>query len=218
MRAAMKMAVVLGAGVLGLSACGGGLELSQDQTAEAVLSAEEFPLDGFTRGDIDESLPEEGDEEADEDSLAALLEGQDVSAACQEALEATDLSGGTITAQSKATFTQGDDSAPLPTEVELVVATVDGDSPLAALASVNDECDEITVEEEGLSMTMSFENLEDLEGTKVSVSVDELTIDMLMGGTSQDSMVVAAVATGVDESELTQVVDAQMEKLSTVEG
>lgn len=218
MRAAMKMAVVLGAGVLGLSACGGGLELSQDQTAEAVLSAEEFPLDGFTRGDIDESLPEEGDEEADEDSLAALLEGQDVSAPCQEALEATDLSGGTITAQSKATFTQGDDSAPLPTEVELVVATVDGDSPLAALASVNDECDEITVEEEGLSMTMSFENLEDLEGTKVSVSVDELTIDMLMGGTSQDSMVVAAVATGVDESELTQVVDAQMEKLSTVEG
>ncbi|MGB5935686.1 MAG: hypothetical protein WBG76_07450 [Ornithinimicrobium sp.] len=218
MRAAMKMSVALSAAVLGLSACGSGLELSQEEAAEAMLTAEEFPLEGFTRGEVDESWPEGGEEETDEDSLAALLEGQDVPEACQEALEATDLNSGTITAQSKATFTQGDESAPLPTEVELVVATVDGDSPLDALAAVNDECDEITVEEDGLAMTMSFSDLEDLEGTKVSVAVDELTIDMLMGGTSQDSMVVAAVATGVDEGELKDIVDTQVDKMSDVSG
>ncbi|MGB5952939.1 MAG: hypothetical protein WBG57_10580 [Ornithinimicrobium sp.] len=217
MRAAMKMAVTLGAGVLTLSACGsGGLELSQEQTAQAVLTAEEFPLDGFTRGEVDESLPSEDEDAAAEDSLASLLEGQEVPDACQEALEATDLSSGAITAQSKATFTQGDDSAPLPTEVELVVATVDGESPLAGLAAVNDECEEINVEQEGLSMTMTFEDLADLEGTKVSVAIDEISIDMLMGGTSEDSMVVAAVATGVEEAELKEIVDAQVTKMSEV--
>lgn len=219
MRAAMTMAMTLSVGVLGLSACGGGgLELSQEETAEAVLTAEQFPLDGFTRGEVDESLPDQDQAEDSEDSLAALLQGQEVPEACQDALEATDLSSGEITAQSKATFTQGDDSAPLPTEVELVVATVDGESPLDALAAVNEECDELTVQEEGLSMTMTFEDLADLEGTKVSVSVDEVSIDMLMGGTSEDSMVVAAVATGVEESELKQIVDAQVEKLSEIAG
>ncbi|MGB6005374.1 MAG: hypothetical protein WBG36_12275, partial [Ornithinimicrobium sp.] len=117
MRAAMKMSVALSAAVLGLSACGSGLELSQEEAAEAMLTAEEFPLEGFTRGEVDETLPEGGEEETDEDSLAALLEGQDVPEACQEALEATDLNSGSIIAQSKATFTQGDESAPLPTEV-----------------------------------------------------------------------------------------------------
>ncbi len=218
MRRAMKVPVAMSAVVLVLSSCGSGVELSQEETAEALLTAEEFPLEGFTRGEVDESLPEGGEEETDEDSLAALLEGQDVPEECQEALEATDLNSGTITAQSKATFTQGDESAPLPTEVELVVATVDGDSPLDALAAVNDECEEIRVEEDGLAMTMSFSELEGLEGTKVSVAVDEVTIDMLMGGASQDRMVVAAVATGVDEGELKEVVDTQVDKLPEVGG
>lgn len=218
MRLAIKVPVAMSAVVLVLSACGDGLELSQEETAEAILTAEEFPLEGYTRGEVDESLPEGDGQENGEDSLAALLEGQDVPQACREALEATDLNSGTITAQSKATFTRGDASAPLPTEVELMVATVDGDSPLEALAAVNDECEEISVEEDGLAMTMSFSELEDLEGTKVSVAVDELTIDMLMGGTSQDRMVVAAVATGIDEGELTEVVDAQVDKLPEVSG
>jgi hypothetical protein len=210
--------VVAGVGVslLGLSACGGDTELSQAQTAEVLLSAEEFPLDGFTRGEVEENGPSQGEDVPGEDSLAVLLEGQDVPEGCMEALEATDLQGDNVTAQSTVTFSQGDQSSPLPTTVELSVATVDGDSPLEPLATVNDECDEVSVEEEGMSMTMTFEDLDELEGTKMTVALGEVEVDMLMGGTMEGKVVVAGFGTGVKEKQLTRVIEAQVDKLDSV--
>ena len=199
--------------LLGLGACGGATELSQEETAEVLLSAEEFPLDGYTRGEVEENGPSEEGDAAGDDSLAALLEGQDVPEACMEALEATDLGGDNFSAQSMVTFTQGDQSSPLPTTVELVVATVDGDSPLEPLAAVNDECEEVTVEESGLSMTMTFEELDDLEGTKMTVALGDVEVDMLMGGTMQDQVVVAGFGTGVDQEQLTDVIEAQVDNV-----
>jgi len=199
--------------LLGLGACGGGTELSQEQTAQVLLSAEEFPLDGYTRGEVQEGGSSEGGDAPEDDSLAALLEGQDVPEACMEALEATDLGGDDFSAQSTVTFTQGDQSSPLPTTVELVVATVDGDSPLEPLAGVNQECDEVTVEEEGLSMTLTFEELDELEGTKMTVALGEVEVDMLMGGTMEDQVVVAGFGTGVGQDQLTEVIETQVGKV-----
>ncbi len=211
---------LMGTAMLGLTACGGGLALDQEQTAQVLLTSEEFPLDGFTRGDVEEVSPGDADVTSapSDDSLAALLEGQDVPEVCLEALEATDLSNDDFTAQSSVLFTQGDASAPLPNTVNVVVATVEGESPLEPLSSVNDECGEITVDEAEGSMVMSFEDLESLDGTKLSVAMGELTVDMIMGGTMEDQMIVAGFATGLDEDQLTSVIDAQMAKLTDAEG
>ncbi len=132
---------------------------------------------------------------------------------CLKALEATDLSNDDFTAQSSVMFTQGDASSPLPTTLNLVVATVEGESPLRPLSSVNDECDEVTLDEEEGSMVMSFGDLESLDGTKLSVSMGEFTVDMIMGGTMEDQMIVAGFATGLDEDQLSQVIKAQVAKL-----
>lgn len=217
MRGPRLWLVALGVPVLALGACGGTTELTQEQTAEVLLSPEEFPLDGFTRGEVQQNDAGEGDGAGEDDSLAALLEGQDVPEACMEALEATNLGGDNLGAQSMVTFTQGDQSAPLPTTVELVVATVDGDSPLEPLARVNDECSEVTVEEGGMSMTMSFEELDDLEGTKMTVALGEVEVDMLMGGTMDGDVVVAGFGTGVGEKQLTDVIETQVDKLDDVD-
>lgn len=202
--------------VLGLAACGGGLELDQAETAEVLLTSEEFPLDGFTRGEVEEAAPEDASTTSapSEDSLAALLQDQDVPEVCLEALEATDLSNDDFTAQSSVLFSQGDSSTPLPTTVNVVVATVEGESPLEPLSSVNDECGEITVDEAEGSMVMSFDDLDSLDGTKLSVAMGELTVDMIMGGTMQDQMIVAGFSTGLDEDQLASVIDAQVAKLT----
>lgn len=201
--------------MVGLSACGGGLELDQAQTAEVLLTSEEFPLDGFTRGEVEEVAADsaEATDAPSDDSLAALLEGQDVPESCLEALEATDLSNDDFIAQSSVMFTQGDASSPLPTTLNLVVATVEGESPLTPLSSVNDECDEVTLDEAEGSMVMTFEDLESLDGTKLSVSMGEFTVDMIMGGTMEDQMIVAGFATGLDEDQLAEVIEAQVAKL-----
>ncbi len=61
--------------MVGLSACGGGLELDQAQTSEVLLTSEEFPLDGFTRGEVEEVAADsaEATDSPSDDSLAALL-------------------------------------------------------------------------------------------------------------------------------------------------
>ncbi len=196
------------------------MQLNQAETAEVLLTSEEFPLDGFTRGEVEEASPEDADATSapSEDSLAALLQDQDVPEVCLEALEATDLSNDDFTAQSSVLFSQGDASTPLPTTVNVVVATVEGESPLTPLSSVNDECGEITVDEAEGSMVMSFDDLDSLDGTKLSVAMGELTVDMIMGGTMQDQMIVAGFSTGLDEDQLASVIDAQVAKLTDTQG
>ncbi len=210
---------VISAGLFGVTACAGSLELTQPQTAQVLLTSEEFPLDGFTRGEV-ETAAEDGvaSDDPARDSLAALLEGQDVPPQCLEALRATDLGNDDFSAESSVTFTQGDASAPLPTTLDLVVATVDGESPLKPLSTVNDECDEVSLEDEGVSMVMTFDDLSELEGTKMSVALGELNVDMMMGGSMEGNMIVAGFATGLQEDQLQKVVQAQVKKMKDTQG
>lgn len=197
--------------MLGLSACGGSVELDQAQTAQVLLTAEEFPLDGFTRGEVEQSSPDEDAD--DEGSLADLVEGQDVPEKCLTALEATNFSEDSFAAQSDVEFTGGDESAMFPVAVDIIVATMDGDSPLTALADVSTECDALTVDEGGANMTMTFSELTDLEGTKMSITVAEVDLEAIVGGESSDKMLVAAFSTGVPEADVVKVVEAQMKKV-----
>jgi len=197
-----------------VTACGAS-ELSQQQTADVLLTEEDFPVDGFTRGEVTERDPAADDAQTTapaEDSLAALVEGQDVPAACRDALEETGLSDADVAAQSSATFS-GDSSGLLPTEVELVVATIDGDSPLDPLAAVNQECEQLTFEESGITTTLDFTELDTLDGTTMVITFAEQELTMTVGGRTEGSTVVAVSATGVQEADVERIVQAQFDKI-----
>lgn len=98
------------------------------------------------------------------------------------------------------------------------MATVDGESPLKPLSTVNDECDEVSLEDEGVSMVMTFDDLSELEGTKMSVALGELNVDMMMGGSMEGNMIVAGFATGLQEDQLQKVVQAQVKKMKDTQG
>ncbi len=209
MRTKLSAAAIIGVGIIGLSACGGSVELDQAQTAEALLSAEEFPLDGFTRGEVEQSS---GDE--DGGSLADLVQGEDVPEKCLTALEATNFDDSNFAAQSNVEFTGGDASTQIPVAVDINVATLSGDdSPLTALAAVSKECDTLSMDDEGASMTMTFSPLEELEGTKMSIKVAEIDLEAVVGGEASGKMMVAAFSTGVDEADVVKVIEAQMTKV-----
>ncbi len=208
MRTKLSAAAIIAVGVIGLSACGGSVELDQAQTAGALLSAEEFPLDGFTRGEVEQSS---GDE--DGGSLADLVEGGDVPEKCLTALKATNFDDSNFAAQSNVEFTGGDESALAPVAVDINVATLSGDSPLTALAAVSKECETLTMDDDGMTVTMSFSPLEELEGTKMSIQVAEIDLEAIVGGEASDKMMVAAFSTGVDEADVVKVIEAQMTKV-----
>jgi hypothetical protein len=209
-----------------LTACGEGdggsgseeTSLSQAQTAEVLLTQEEFPLKGYTRGTVTQQEDDAAEETAvAEDTLAALIEGQDVSDACRTALEGASFGEGEMAAESSVTFSGDDTSAMLAQQVELVVATTEGTSPLEPLADVNEECGELELEESGVSMTLSFAELEDLEGTRMTISAADQEFEMTMGGRTDGSTVVAVLATGVAEEDVAAVVDAQLAKIDETE-
>lgn len=214
MRRPVVLLCLLSASAAGLSACGAS-ELTQAQTASVLLTQEEFPVEGFTRGEVSERDPAEDDAETTasaDDSLAALIEGQDVPDACREALEATGLSDAGVVAQSSVTFS-GESSGLLPTEAELVVAVTDGASPLDALVAVNTECEELTLEESGISTTLKFTELENLEGTKMVVAFADQELTLTVGGRTEGDTLVAVSSTGVEEADVEQIVQAQFDRI-----
>lgn len=214
MRRPVFMLCLLGGSALGLTGCGDS-ELTQAQTANVLLSEAEFPVQGFTRGEVSERDPAEDDAEttaSTDDSLAALVEGQDVPGACREALEQTGLSDEGVLAQSSVTFTGASDGL-LPTEVELVVATTDGTSPLAALAAVNTECDKLTVQESGVSTTLDFAELDNLDGTRMTVTFADQELTLTVGGRTEGDTLVAVSSSGVKEADVEQIVQTQFDKI-----
>ncbi|MGI8946797.1 MAG: hypothetical protein ACR2FV_02205 [Ornithinimicrobium sp.] len=202
----------------GMSACSDS-ELRQDQTADVLLTQEEFPLEGFTRGEVTEREPTEDGAESTastDDSLAALIEGQDVPDACREALEATGLSDEGVVAQSSVTFS-GESSGLLPTEAELVVATTDGTSPLDALATVNQECEELRLEESGVTTTLEFTELDNLDGTNIVIAFGDQELRLTVGGRTEASTLVAVSSTGVEEGDVEQIVQTQFDKIDAAD-
>lgn len=179
--------------------------------ADDLLTDDEFPIDGFTRGEVT-SLSGDDATEAADGGLTDLLDGQDVSQECLDALEVTELQDETSGEGASVEFAgpQGDI---FPTTVQLAVGTIDSGSPLEALSSVSAECDTFTIEEGGESMSMTFAPLTDLEGTEISMSVQGISLEFIVGGKSNDELAVLAFSTGLEEADVVKIVEAQLEKV-----
>lgn len=183
--------------------------------ADALLTEDEFPLDGFTRGTVTQEAGSDGaSAEEATGALEELTAGQDLSPECEEALQATDIGQSEVGDGSAVDFTGPAGSTPLPTSIALVVAPFEGDSPLDAMSNVSSACESLTIEEGGQSMTMNFNELDELDGTEIAMDISGLTVDLIFGGKSNDDVVVLAVSTGVEEADVAKVVDAQLEKVN----
>ena len=64
-------------------------------------------------------------------------------------------------------------------------------------------------------MTMSFDSLDELEGTEISVESAGFEFGFIIGGESNDDVVVLAFGVGVDEADVAEVVDVQLEKVES---
>lgn len=194
----------------------GGTPLTQAQTDKALLTDSEFPLDGWTRGDVQSGVEKVDD--AAIDDLSKDLPTDQVSKECIDALGSLAETGtDSIKAQTQADFSpqQTEDTSLVPTTVNVVVATVDGDSPYAKLGEINDACDDVTIEQDGMEMKLSFDELSDgdAQGTKMSVSVMGISIDAVMASKQSGDNVAAVMGTGVSEADVIKILDAQMTKV-----
>lgn len=204
---------------LGLSACGGGGDpLTQEQTTQALLTQEEFPLEGFTRGEVDEGV--EDAEGAAGDLLEDFPGADQLSAECVEALGSLETLDADFGAQSTVEFVGEDTEGSLlgPSTVQLIVASMEeGDNPLELIESLNSACDDITIEEDGISMTMGFSEVEgDAQGTTITVEFLGQSLEVTVAGREDAGTYVVVTATGLDDGEIIRVLDAQEEKVANL--
>lgn len=205
--------------VTGLTACGGSgdEDLTQAQTSQALLTQEDFPLEGYVRGEVTERAADADTQTANpDDSLASLMEGTDVSQECITALDATNFEGSATEAESSVPFVSETPGEAIIPEMEIVVATAAGDSPLDLLNDVNDACQDEEVSDPDLGFTMTFSSLENLDGTKISVAIADQTVEMTMAGKTEGNTIVAVLGQGVSEEDVETVVDAQVAKVNSL--
>ena len=99
-------------------------------------------------------------------------------------------------------------------EAQLVVGTVEGANPLQGLGAVNQECADLEIEQGPAAVTMSFQAVEGLDGTKMTMTLLDEAIEMLLVGRQDGDTVVALTATGLEEDQARRIVERQLEKLT----
>lgn len=216
MRRTLTIALTASA-VLGLSACGGGAApMTQEQSRDALLTDAEFPLDGFTAGEISEGTSDDTSESL---SLEEIVGDDQLSKECSDAWQKLDTLEADFTAKSSVDFTSDGAPDPLfgePPTVSLIVASLeDGDSPLDAFDALNAACDDFTIEESGMSMTLGFSDVEgDAQGTKMTMTLEDQRIDLTMAGRQSGDNYTLVTGAGVADADLMKVLDAQEEKVA----
>lgn len=204
------------AAALGLSACGGSEPLTQEQTRDALLTEEEFPLDGFVPGAISEQ--EGGDDSSDtsEDILSEFPGAEDMDQECQDALAGLESLDAGFGASSSLDFTGAEEGPFGPPTVSVVVAsTEDGDNPFDTVEQLNSACEEVTIEEEGMSMTVKFEEIEgDAQGTKITMEVMGQSIELSVAGREDGGNYAIVTGMGVSDDQVIEVLDAQEAKIA----
>lgn len=202
------------AATLGLSACGGSEPLTQEQTKAGLLTQEDFPLEGFTAGEITETEGGSGSSGGMADAIPGIDE---LEPECQEAVKALDTLSADFTAQSEIEFTgeEGDSLIGAPMVSLVVASQEEGDNPLDSIEALNSACEEITIEEEGMEVTMKFEEVEgDAQGSKISMDLMGQSVEFLMVGRENGGNYTVVTGMGVDDAQVMEVLDAQEEKLA----
>ncbi len=199
---------------LGLSACGGGAEpLTQEEANQALLTQDDFPLEGYTAGEPTEGANDSG---STEDILADFPGADELSQECQDALTAIGAIDADFTANASVEFTGSGDSPMGPPTVQVTVASMeDGDNPLDAVEELNSACEETTIQAEGMEMTMSFSEIDgDAQGTKIEVGVMGQSLAVTMAGREDNGNYTVLMGTGITDDEAIQVLDSQDEKIA----
>ncbi|WP_462418448.1 hypothetical protein [Kytococcus sp. Marseille-QA3725] len=191
----------------GLSACGGGPEaLSEEDAKAALLTEENFPLDGYKASKSEDSSDEESgdsDEQTFEDFIFMF---EDVSDECKDAGKAMDdLGPSNEDDNSTATFKKGDKVA----EVSLSPGAEEFGKRIDAVEKLADDCGELSGGPYG--MKMAFEKLEneDARGIKMKIGAMGETQTMTLAAAEVGENTVAVNGEQVSEEDVLKVLDAQ---------
>ncbi|WP_462418695.1 hypothetical protein [Kytococcus sp. Marseille-QA3725] len=189
-----------------LSACGGGPEaLDDDGAKEALLTDDEFPLDGYERGEVTTGVQEQA--EFDPSTLP------DVDEDCRKALEefGSAKHEELLSSSASARYEKDQDKS-----IDLQVSGAEKDpEKLIDLTADLDACGEVTSDAGGMEVTTSFEGFEsdDVRGVRVTTGADGQEQKTWMGGRTAGDNVVYAVGSGVSEDDLAEAVTEQVEKI-----
>lgn len=202
------------AALVGLAACGGAEPLTQEQTTEALLTEEDFPLDGFTAGEVTEGST--GTDGGAEDVLEGFPGADQLEQECQDALTAMGEADPDYEAQSSISFTGSEGDSPMgPSTIEVGIASAEGEDPLGLIDDVTSSCDEVTIEQDGFTMTMNFEEIDgDAQGAKITLDVMGESVALILGGRQDGDNFVWVNGQGVEDADVITVLDAQEEKIN----
>lgn len=214
--------------VVGLvAACGGGSSepLTQDQVTKALLTDEEFPLDGLTRGQEETGKPtKDSDSDSSTGDMDDMLEGSDASDECKEAFKAVDEIDGSDEVEAAASVEYSAENADNPTaakSVQTMVQVWDGaDDALNRMEELPDKCGTLNIKDDasGMEMTWSFSELDlpdadDARGVKMKMAVMGQEVDMTMASLLDGDNLTMVLSTGVSDEDTSKVLNKQFDKM-----
>ena len=191
-----------------LTACGGPDPLSNDEAKEVLLTEDNFPLDGYKRGTVEDG--EAKDEAMDVSEMEnGLKQLGEISEECQKALD--DLDGlkasDHIDQGASVDFTKGQSN------VSVIAAGVkdDGKKLQDAFATLGAHCDDIEKSEGGLSVKIGFDEVDqdDFKGTQITVDTMGQKKETTMGGRLVGENFVGVFGSDVSKDDVLKVADAQ---------
>lgn len=210
------------AGVLALTACSGddlggdstdgpdpsAAALNQEQTAEALLTEEEFPLDGYTRG---EPVPINIDVAVLDAS--ALLDSEELPPECRAAAELARLTLPPDAGTQVSFHSPGDAQEPAREITVIVFSTAVAVDYFGGYADQAEACG--TVEEGGRTLEFAPLETEGVRGYTLGTDLGDLRVDLILAGRSFGANHAAVNALDLSEEETVRILDAQTEKLSS---
>ncbi|SNC65453.1 hypothetical protein SAMN05445756_1332 [Kytococcus aerolatus] len=194
-----------------LTACGGADPLTEEDAKEALLSEEDFPLDGFKRGTVEGGVAD--DETMDTSELKSALQMfGEVDGDCEKALdEMAEFKASDILQEgASAEYTKDDTAANL-----VIGSAEDGDKLVDMMTKLGKSCDSMETSEGGMTLKLDFEEIDenDFRGTLMSMDAMGQKFDVTMGAREVGDNVVAVVGNGVSKEDVTKVAEEQAKKI-----
>lgn len=191
-----------------LTACGGADPLSNDEAKEVLLTEDNFPLDGYKRGTVEDG--EAKDEAMDVSEMEkGLKQMGEISEECQKALDEMDgfKASDHIDQGASVDFTKDDAS------VSVMAAGVkdDGKKMLDAMSALGAHCDDIEKSEGGMTVKLAFDEVDqdDFKGTVITVDAMGQKMETTMGARLVGENIVGVVGSQVSKDDVLKVASEQ---------